>query len=87
MAETKETKAAETKETKANVNERGEKMITIRLPLTKENQADVFVRVNQRTWLIKRGEYVTVPECVVKVIDNSEKMLIEGMKYEQKKQK
>lgn len=59
-----------------------EKLVRIRLPLTRENKDDVFVRVNHRTWLIKRGEYVDVPECVVEVLDNSEKAMMEGMEYE-----
>ena len=35
-----------------------EELISIRLPLTKELQSDVFVRVKHRTWLLKRGETV-----------------------------
>ena len=84
MAETKEKAAVAA--AKEPVNELGEKLVTIKLPITKENQADVKVRVNHRTWTIKRGEYVQVPECVVKVLDNSEKTLLEGMKFESKKQ-
>lgn len=70
-----------------NVNELGEKLVTIRLPLTRENQKDVFVRVNHRTWLIKRGETVQVPECVVEVLNNSERAILEGIEYQNKVQK
>ena len=70
-----------------DVNEQEEKLVTIRLPLTRENQSDVFVRVNQRTWLIKRGETVQVPECVVEVLNNSEKAILEAIEYQNKVQK
>ena len=38
---------------KKNVN--GEKLIKIRLPKERREQEDVFVGINERTWLIKRG--------------------------------
>lgn len=57
------------------------KMRTIKIPLTKDQQDDVFVRVNQETFLIKRGEYVTVPEYVVEVLDNAEKATLEGIRF------
>lgn len=47
-------------------------MIKIRLPLTRENSAPVYVSVNERSWLIKRGVEVAVPECVVEVLRNQE---------------
>ena len=49
-----------------------EKLVTIRIPRTRDNQDDVFVGINNRTWLIKRGVEVEVPECVASVIRNSE---------------
>lgn len=81
MADTK--KQAE----EAATNDQGEKLVSIRLPLTRENQKDVFVRVNTRTWLIKRGVTVQVPECVVEVLNNSENALLEAIEYQQKVQK
>lgn len=51
-----------------------EKMVTIRLPLTREKQADVFVGINGQTWLLKRGEEIEVPEAVAEVLRNSEAM-------------
>lgn len=57
-----------TKETK-------EKMVKIRLPRDyKHGTGELFVGVNQREFLIKRGEEVEVPECVAEVIRNSEEM-------------
>ena len=52
-----------------------EKLVTIRIPKMKANQEDVFVSVNERTWLIKRGVEVEVPECVAEVIRHQEEML------------
>lgn len=74
-------------EQKKTAESGSEKLVTIRLPLTKENQADVFVRVNQRTWLIKRGESVEVPECVVEVLRHSEEAMLEAMQYQQAHEK
>lgn len=58
---------------KKNVN--GEKLIKIRLPKERREQEDVFVGINERTWLIKRGVEVEVPECVAEVLENREMML------------
>ena len=49
-----------------------EKMVKIRLPKERGNDADVYVSVNERSWLIKRGVEVEVPECVAEVIRNRE---------------
>ena len=58
------------------------KTVKIKLPLTRENMDDVYVAVNGQSFLIKRGEYVEVPEYVAEVLEHSEKMRAEGMKYE-----
>lgn len=47
-----------------------EKMVKIIIPMTRDDEADVFVSVNSRTWLIQRGEEVEVPECVAEVLKN-----------------
>ena len=57
-----------------------EKRVTIRLPLTREQREDVFVGINGKTWLIKRGEEVSVPWTVAKVLARKEKCL--AMEYE-----
>ena len=49
-------------------------LVTLRLPKTRELQDDVFVSVNQRSWLIRRGESVEVPACVAEVLRHSEEM-------------
>ena len=60
-----------------------EKMVKIRIPRTKANQEDVFVSVNMRTWLIKRGVEVEVPECVAEVLRHSEEMLENIMHFDE----
>lgn len=63
----------------------GEKLIKIRLPKERRDQEDVFVGVNERTWLIKRGVEVEVPECVAEVLRNREMMLETIMDFEDAK--
>jgi hypothetical protein len=57
-----------------------EKMVKIRIPKFKANQEDVFVSVNERTWIVQRGVEVEVPECVAEVIRHSEEMRERNMK-------
>ena len=71
MAETKEIKKTEAPK---------EKMVKIRIPKLKANQEDVPVWVNDRSWLIKRGVEVEVPECVAEVLRHSEEMREHNMK-------
>ena len=59
-----------------------EKFVTIRMPLTREEREDVFVGINGKTWLIKRGEEVRVPENVAKVLARKEKCLAMAMEFE-----
>ncbi len=59
-----------------------EELISIRLPLTKELRDDVFVRVNHRTWLIKRGETVKVPACVVEVLEHADQATAESLQFQ-----
>lgn len=50
-----------------------EKMVEIKLPRYRDDaHADVVVYVNERSWQIKRGELVRVPECVAEVLRNQE---------------
>lgn len=57
---------------KEAVNETAEKMVTIKIDRHSKDEGDVFVSVNERTWQIKRGVYVDVPECVKEVLDNAQ---------------
>mgnify|MGYP004555793915 FL=1 len=63
----------------------GEKLIKIRLPKERRDQEDVFVGVNERTWLIKRGVEVEIPECVAEVLRDREMMLETIMDFEDAK--
>ena len=56
--------------------------VTIRLPLTREQREDVFVGINGKTWLIKRGEAVEVPWNVAQVLARREKSLADAMEFD-----
>ena len=58
------------------------KTVKIRLPLTREEKDDVFVGLNGRTYLIKRGETVEVPEGVAEILKHREEMLMQAMEFE-----
>lgn len=58
-----------------------EKLVKIRIPRERDRQDDVFVCVNGRTWLIKRGVEVEVPECVAEVIRNAEDVAEQAYAY------
>jgi hypothetical protein len=58
-----------------------EKLVKIRIPRERDRQDDVFVCVNGRTWLIKRGVEVEVPECVAEVIRNAEDVADQAFAY------
>lgn len=73
-------------ETTAQETEKTEKLVTIRLPLTKEDTRPVYVRVNGRKWGIPRGKKVQVPECVAEVLDHAEAQMLEAIRYSEKMQ-
>lgn len=66
--------------------ETAEKMVKIRLPRNRKEEDDMFVSVNERTWIIKRGVEVEVPECVAEVIRNSELMQEEAYEFDKASQ-
>ncbi|MGP1544170.1 MAG: hypothetical protein ACTTIO_04345 [Candidatus Fimenecus sp.] len=59
-----------------------EKKITIKIPLEKGNTSDVFVSINERTWQIKRGVEVEVPECVAEELKRSQDAINAAYLYE-----
>lgn len=63
------------------------KMVKIRLPLTRTETADEYVAVNGKSYQIKRGQTVEVPDYVAEVIQNSEEMLSVSMAYEEEAKK
>lgn len=64
-----------------------EVMVKIKLPRGSKNDGDVFVSVNERTWLIKRGVEVEVPECVAEVLQHKEEMEEEAYEFDSAAQK
>lgn len=58
------------------------KKVKIRLPLSRTEKDDVYVAVNGKSYLIKRGVDVEVPACVAEVLRHSEEMEAKAMAYE-----
>lgn len=67
----------------AEIKKTTEKMVTIKIPRVKKDQPDTFVSVNDRTWQIKPGVNVEVPECVAEVLKHREEMLEEIVAFEE----
>lgn len=63
--------------------EAGEKMVRVMLPIINENDMEQYVGINGRSWLIRRGEEVEVPECVAEVLKLSENQKREAYRYQQ----
>ena len=59
--------------------------VKIKLPRERRDQEDVFVGVNERSWLIKRGVEVEVPACVAEVLMHRENMLESIMAFQNEK--
>lgn len=81
MATKNETEQKETTQAPA------EKLVKIRIPRTKADQEDVFVSVNNATYIVKRGVEVEVPDFVAEVLRHQEEMLEQIMLFEQAQQK
>lgn len=60
------------------------KMVKVKIPRVKKDQEDVFVSVNMKTFLIKRGVEVEVPDYVAEVLQHQEEMLERIMEFEDK---
>ena len=58
------------------------KKCKIKLPLPRTEKDDVFVGLNGKRYLIKRGVEVEVPVGVAKILERKEKMLSIAMEYE-----
>ena len=59
-----------------------EKMVRIKLPLTRSEREDVFVGINGHSWQIQRGVEVPVPWNVVRVLERQERMLAQALEFE-----
>ena len=80
MAETKN--EVEKNEVEKTAKKKAEKMVTIKLQRERKDQEDLFVSVNEKTYLIKRGVAVDVPESVAEVIHNAELMQEEAYEFD-----
>lgn len=58
-----------------------ESTVTIKIPILPNESGDVFVSVNDRTYLIKRGVEVSVPWNVAEIIRQSEDMTLRASEY------
>ena len=58
------------------------KKVKIRLPLTRTEKDDVYVAVNGKSYQIKRGVDVEVPDYVAEVLQHKEEMLTQSMEFE-----
>ena len=67
--------------------ETGEKMVRVMLPIINEHDMEQYVCINGRSWLIRRGEEVEVPECVAEVLKLSENQKREAYRYQQQASK
>lgn len=56
--------------------------VKIKIPLTKTEKDDVFVGVNGKTYLIKRGVEVEVPRAVAEILAHKERMLETAIEFE-----
>ena len=63
--------------------ETGEKMVRVTLTIINEHDMEQYVGINGRSWLIRRGEEVEVPECVAEVLKLSENQKREAYRYQQ----
>ena len=77
MAEKNTAKATETAKAAAKP-----KKVKIKLPLTRTEKDDVYVGLNGKSYLIKRGVEVEVPLGVAKILERKEKMLSIAMEFE-----
>lgn len=60
-----------------------ERRVKVMLPIINENDMTQYVAVNGRSFLIRRGEEVEVPESVAEVLKNSENQKREALRYQQ----
>lgn len=58
------------------------KKVKIKLPITRTEKDDVYVAVNGKSYLIKRGVTVEVPASVAEVLQHKEEMQAQAMEFE-----
>lgn len=64
----------------------GERLIRFKIPIgsSEKERADVFVAVNGKSYLIKRGVTNELPESVVEVLENAEAQREYAIELEEK---
>ncbi len=76
---------ADTTKKAVNAEKTEKEYVLIRLPIKKKEDT-VFVGVNFKNYLIKRGEWVRVPKEVAEVINNAEDAEMKADAYAQAKE-
>lgn len=57
-------------------------MVTIKIPLTRNEKDDVYVALNGKSFQIQRGKEVRVPKGVAEILQHREEMLREAIEFE-----
>ncbi len=59
------------------------RMVTIMLPIARDGERDrEYVSVNNKTWMIMRGERVEVPINVAYALERAEKARLDQLRYD-----
>lgn len=56
--------------------------VVVRLPRERKDQEDKVVWVNDKRYIIKRGERVEVPVAVAEILEHEEEMLQKAYEFE-----
>lgn len=59
-----------------------QKLVKVKIPLTKTETEDVWLAINGRSYQIQRGVYVEVPEAVAELLENCDKQYSESVEFE-----
>lgn len=62
---------------------KGEKMVKVKFDITRHEKDDIYVALNGKPYLIKRGEEVEVPIGVAEILKHKEEMLAQAIKFEE----
>lgn len=77
-----ETKKAEKPIAEKPIIDESPRMVNVFVPLARDDEEDaIFVSVNSKQYLVRKGETVAVPDFVADVIRNSEDMRFTATKF------
>ncbi len=79
MSETKTT----TPKVKKSTLFPGEPLVTIKLPITRNEKEDKWVSVNGKSMQIKRGVEVEIPRCIAEVLEHQEEMMMKAIENQE----